>query len=515
MSELSLNIGKEEKNALTSITNDTVTTHEVSEEFSLPDYVPEVRRLLNVRAQALPESKFISDLGENSHLEFSGSVTYTLIYTNDDMEICALPLSSNYEATVNLPSHPSTVFIDTAVDSVACRVNAPRRLTIKTRLKSRILSTEEKAIEEKIANKSEGDELFMERLKKDTRSLSIMPISMQGIKVSDKLEGGDKIKEPLWCDARVIISDAKIQSGGVSVRGSVYVKCMCKGESGMVALEKSLPLAEEISVKGADSKDMARVIGRCISLSISNEENDSGDSLFFDLTYELEGEIIRQTDVELTRDCYSTKYETDTEYKSIAVFSCPGALCTSFTVNESIKRKSKDVEEIIDIIANPVYEKAEFKSGKCVLTGKLSVSVIGRGTMDSEGNWEYLSESYELPIRYNCDVQKSLQDASVRCDFSPSRINAYFDGDKLICNAEIYVAYEIFEKAEETVLSFATIEKDKEIKKEPACVRVYFPKEDDTVWSVSKKYHITSSSLKEANDISTDTLSHIKSLIIQ
>ena len=514
MSELSLSIGKEEKNSITGITNDSAVIHEVSEEFSLPDYVPEVRRLLTVRAQVLPESKFISDLGDNSHLEFGGTVAYTLIYTNDDMELCSLPLSSSYDAVADLSSHPSYVFIDTSVDNVACRVNAPRKLTVKSRLKSRILSTEEKTVEEQILNKGENDELFMERLKREALSLSIMPISMQGIKVSDKLEGNDKIKEPLWCDARVIISDSRIQGGSVSVRGSVYVKCICHGEGGMITLEKTLPLAEEISAKGADPKDMARVIGRCISLSISNEENDSGNSLFFDLTYELEGEVIRQTSVELTRDCYSTKYETETEYKSICVFSCPKAEGTSFTLNDSIKRKNRDVEEIIDIIVNPVYEKAEFKGGKCIIVGKLSLSVIGTSAVDETGNWEYLCESYELPIRYNCDIQRSLQEASVRCDFSPLRINAHFDGDKLLCNAEIYVAYEIFEKAEETVLAIASLEKDKEIKKEPACVRVYFPNENDTVWNVAKKYHITPSHLKEANDLTSNSLSGVKSLIV-
>ena len=54
---------------ITVVNGDTQMTSEVSEEFSLPDYVPEVRKVLTVRASALPEQKYLSD----TTLEFSGT----------------------------------------------------------------------------------------------------------------------------------------------------------------------------------------------------------------------------------------------------------------------------------------------------------------------------------------------------------------------------------------------------------------------------------------------------------
>ena len=63
MEELSLTRESPEKETLLSLTQDTVTPHEVSEEFSLPDYVPEIRKLLCTRAGVLPESKYVNDAG--------------------------------------------------------------------------------------------------------------------------------------------------------------------------------------------------------------------------------------------------------------------------------------------------------------------------------------------------------------------------------------------------------------------------------------------------------------------
>ena len=46
----------------------------------------------------------------------------------------------------------------------------------------------------------------------------------------------------------------------------------------------------------------------------------------------------------------------------------------------------------------------------------------------------------------------------------------------------------------------------KEIKKEAGCVRVYFPKEGDTLWEIAKMYHTTVAALKENNDEDAKTL---------
>ena len=94
---------------------------------------------------------------------------------------------------------------------------------------------------------------------------------------------------------------------------------------------------------------------RCVSLTISNEQNDDSGQLFFDLTCELEGEVTRNVDYRLTSDCYSTKYETDEEYRTIDIYSSTRAQGVPFSINESVKRKSKDIDEIIVYRWNRVY----------------------------------------------------------------------------------------------------------------------------------------------------------------
>lgn len=515
MEKLNYNMGAQKKLSLLAVTTDTATTHEISEEFNLPDYIPEVRKMLTVRAGVLPESKYLADKGSGSQLDFGGTVTYLVIYTDDEGNLCSTPLSSAYEASTQLSSHPETVLIDTVVDNTSVRVNAPRRLTIKARLKSRILGFENKVLEENITPKSSADEMYLQRAGKKIKSMEISQVSLQNIRMSDKLDmQGNKNAKPIWCDASLVITECKAQNKSILVRGEATVKCICHTEDGNITLTKVLPIVEEIEAEKSSVGDMASVYGRCISLAISNEMNDDTNQLFFDLNCELEGIVSHNREEYVTSDCYSTKCETDTSYKIIDTYSAVKSQNVSFTVSEAVKRKNNEAREIIEIIANPVCEKTEIKGQKASLVGKIEMNIIARCEEKENGEAEYVNDTYEIPFRYDTDLGKTADDIIVRNNLTIGSLNGRYDTDKLFVNCEIFLAQDIVEKAKDEILDTAVIKKDKEIKNDSACVRVYFPKDGDTLWEIAKKYHTTINKISDQNEIEASAEIPTKNLII-
>ncbi len=512
MAEFSLKDEKEQQGEIFRLTTDTVVTHDTSEEFSLPDYVPEIRKLLYTKASVLPESKYIGDEGVGSFVEFSGTITYLLIYTDDEGNLCSLPLTSNYEAKSALINHPTTVFIDTTVDSVTPRVNAPRKVTLKSRLKSRIQGWEKTATLEKIENKSTADELFIERSIENISVAEIKQIGLSDIKFSDKLDmQGNENPRPLWCDACASVTDVKVQNNAVSVRAEAKIKCLCDVNGEIIALTKSVPIAEEIEAEGACLGDLARVSARCVSLAISNEQSNEVGQLFFDLTCELEGEVIRNSEVQVTKDCYSTKYEIEESYKSIDTYRAAKVQNCSVTVSEAVKRKGKEACTIIDVIGESSIEKADVKGKSFIVSGKLNVTALEK--IEENDNVEYLTEGYEIPFKYSCDAG-AIEEPISRCSASSGEISARIEGDKIYVSGEIYISMTLLDKGKVQIMDTAVLKKEMEIKKDAGCVRVYFPKEGDTLWEIAKKYHTTVATLKMQNDLSADTVEGIKNLII-
>ena len=512
MNDTSLNSQTSKNVMLTRINSDNVITHEVSEEFSLPDYVPEVRRVLHTRASVLPEGRFISDSGANTSVEFDGTVTYNVIYTDDEGKLCSTPLSSSYEGQTVITGHPDNVFIDTGVDSVICRVTAPRRLIIKTRLKSRLLSFADDTIEENISPRSLADEMYIERKQKKLNTVSLKSIFMQNIRMSDRFDlSGKEDLTPIMCDAQMVITECRAHNGTVAARGYVNVSCVCADKEREITVNKSLPVYEELEAEGATPTDVVRCVGRCVSLSISNEQNNDVSSLFFDVSCEIEGEFYRNEENLVTEDCYSTKHETEASYKTIDTYSVVLAKNSSFSINDKFKRKDPSIDSIVYVLCDVSSEKSEHKNGKLSLLGKVNATVIGKSKND-DSSGEYISEGYEIPFRYDLPCEGS--DIITRVSYTPSLTGASYENDKFCISMEMYPSVSAFSRDECRILDSAIIKKDKEFKKDAACVRVFFPKDCDILWEVAKKFHTTERKIVEDNSLSAYSLENVKSIII-
>lgn len=484
---------------ITVVNGDTQMTSEVSEEFSLPDYVPEVRRVLTVRATVLPEHKYLSD----SSLEFGGTVTYSVIYTDDMGNLCAIPLSSTYEAKAQVMPNTQMTSINTVVESTSVRVTAPRKMIAKSKLKNRIICLGVSDISEKITPKSSADELYIERKTEPISTLSIKNEALQNVRISEKLEAPeDADLKPIWCDAGVVLTDVKSQSDSISVRGEVMVKCLCAGMGKEQILLKSFPLSEIVEAEGCSLNDMVRGDARVVSLTISNEENDNKNELFFDMNLEIECEVARNSENMITKDAYSTKYESNETYKNLDYYTTIKENNTSFTVSENIKRKDKELSEIITIIGDPVYEKSEIKGLKINHIGKLLLTVLGKSEPNENGEREYLSQSYEIPLKHEADIGKIAKGAISNCVFTLGNISARNDEENMIVNGEIFVSYSLYDKNTVSMLDSCVLKKENEIKRDNGCVRVCFPKEGEELWDVAKRYHVSVNKLKEQNDIS-------------
>ena len=495
---------------LTSVACDTVVSCDVSEEFVLPDYVPEVRRVLHTRVSALPENKYIS----GDTVDFGGTLTYLVIYTDDEGRLCSVPLSSSYESSCPIKG-ASDVFIGTAVDTSATRVSAPRKLSIKSRLKSRVLGFEGQTVFEELKNKSSADEMFIERLKGEFDTVSLAYGELNGIKISEKLDTGSrKDLRAILCDASCNLTEVHAVSGGVNVRGGACVKVVCESEGEIFTVSKSVPINECVEVLGAVEGDFGVAHARCVSLSISSEENDTGCELFFDLSCDIDAEVYRNASSALTLDCYSTKVATDIEYEDRTIYSLMNCGNDTLPINESIKRKNKDIQEIVTVLCDPVCEKYEAKGNMLCFNARLCICVIGKGKVGEDGTFEYLSENYEIPVKHEWVLNRSCQGSCIQIGVDVSSLDARITDDKIFFNGDMYPSFCVFDKNQVKTVSSGALNHNIEYKKDASCVRAVFPKCNDTLWSIAKRYHTTREKIMKDNDLLSESLDGVCAIIV-
>ena len=57
-----------------------VLTQDITREISLPDYQPEIKRLLRVSATTQPPTRYIG----GGNIEFSGNIDFSILYAAED-----------------------------------------------------------------------------------------------------------------------------------------------------------------------------------------------------------------------------------------------------------------------------------------------------------------------------------------------------------------------------------------------------------------------------------------------
>ena len=114
---------------------------DLSSDFTLPDYYPEIRKLLRIETNISPAGRYIG----GGSVEFSGRVDHDMIYVTADGGVASAPLGSDFsfEVPISLPDSATEnsmleAIADSEAENVNGRVMSPRKVNVKCRLRSKV-----------------------------------------------------------------------------------------------------------------------------------------------------------------------------------------------------------------------------------------------------------------------------------------------------------------------------------------------------------------------------------------
>ena len=342
------------------------TVTELSDDFTLPDYRPEIRRLLKISAILPPPSSYVSP----SAAEFSGDVIYNVLYVGGDGKLNSVELTAVYEADAELERSDDggavSAVDEVEAENVTGRVVAPRKLNIRCRLRHTVRAEEEQSLEVDMIGEGDGENIM--RLT-DT-GVSCVRICGE----DDSFEIEENLSLP--GDARVIcgeavplIGDCELKNGEVSCRGALYLKVLYDIEGGSPSLlEKKIPFEAAIPINGEGEGWECRVHG--CATSVSTDINESGAVCRIRLA--LSAEAQKNLPAKLTKDIFATDRACEVTSESMRV--CVAACCSNgnFTVSGSSELSGlPDSFEIVSSSATAEAEELSAENGKYHLTGNV------------------------------------------------------------------------------------------------------------------------------------------------
>lgn len=511
-----------------------VLTTEVSGDYSLPDYQPEIKRLLRIGVNVLPPDRTWG----SGATELSGVLDYYVLYMGHDGGVYCAPLSGEYRMEV--PSEggmaevgePMVCLCDAVAESPVGRVTAPRRLNIRCKIKANVKLYGECPLE---GAEDYGDET-LEKLMDEAEVGRLYHATGAPLLLQDDVilppTGGEM--RVVCAEGQVMVTEATPALGMVNCRGEATVKLtLCPAETAEVfasdtavpqtpaltILQRKIPFSQAVTVEGVTPACTATACGYCSELAVQMEEGH----IHLDLGLLCEVRAQKNESVPYVRDLYSTRRDGVCRHTTYPAELDIRTLNGNFTLSDSLPLTQVGMDpaaRVADVtaVAMPEELTADTAKGRCLLTGKCRCHLL----LVKDG--EYASADMTLPFRYEFDdptLLRGSEDAVRHFDGSVTVINcrARMDGERVGVDAELAVSVRTHTPAAFTAVSDA--EQGAEVTRRRGEYVICFPAPTDSVWSVAKRYHAPMATLTAANNLpaggkadGTESLEGVNYLIV-
>lgn len=467
-----------------------VFTSEMSKDYSLPDYQPEIKRLMKISANVLPPKM---DFGMDDAV-FSGNIDYYVLYLGVDNQMYCAPISDEY--SVNMPLDAdrtgdfSDGFVDIVSEAVNGRVTAPRKITIRTRLKSS--ATVFSNVYENEVFSGGNYEDSIKKLSGTVMSADMKRAVSDTFTVTDEVildtrEGDVRV---ICADGKVMLSEVKGNNNEMFLRGDAYVKIIaCKENAGEpYVIYRKLPIFANVPLEGANVDASLFARGSVNELSVIVDEG----RISLEVGVVFDCMSWKNIPVTYTKDMYSTACVTSCEYMNYNVVSDGGGGFFNFTSSEARTLEEvgiPDDSRFVDASGVAQIDSVEYDDTRMKFSGRTKYNVL------IESGGEYSSKEIELPFSFVADNKRGVKD--VFCCAEAVSTRGKIDGERISLDSEIALTYQAYGK--ERISTLYAMHFGEGVDKKRNQTVVIFPSGEDSVWSIAKKNYVSPEKIMNGN----------------
>lgn len=479
-------------------------------DFSLPDYVPEIRRMLRVETKLIPVSKNVS----GGKAEFEGNALYTLLYTGEDGQIAGANLQTEYRFSCPVPPEcegEERIGADCEVESGSCRLTGPRRLSLRTRIVSSVRMDLPFPAEEAKAE-TDGQQAHppVEILREEHPAIETLRLPPEEFSLQDsvQLEGHDP--SGLFAVAsrgEIRIGDCRVDPGRIRVQGEIWAECLLSEGNGLppFSLTRKIPFEEELYADGLDSSYTCRVEGRCQRVDAHAASGDGVPAtLELSVVYTLEAEAARNRPFSLVGDEYSRTCASECDFgeAEITRLICLGNRNLTVSGQAPLPDGIGQNAEIVNIGGDGKVSSVEWDGSSCILKGECTLTALISQT-DNDGAVTLTPQTLRIPFKTqvaSCPPETPVWE----CRAGLLGANARIGRGTLEADAELCLSYSV--RGREVCRCVVSFRQDTEhpIQPEPGRIILCRPAPEETLWQVAKRYRADPADIREWNRLEAD-----------
>ena len=466
---------------------------ECSQDYVLPDYMGDVKKVLKYSATIIPCNKFSSE----NEVSAMGIVTFRVLYLDADDLLTEASFSADYEHTECMRSDFSDASVDMKVQSVSIRLGGPRKISAKASVALDFGAV----VEKEIPSLSDTDNCEIKKrslkihtaayLKADEREYAEEIYRLEDT-ASDEVE---IIKQ----EARAFIDAVYPTDSGVNLSGFAEAFCILRVNDEVMRLEKKIPIEEAIACEKT-SPDVryfpsAFVIGSTVNINNAADSDSDTFAVSVVMSMNVECGVTMRYNEEysVVADAFMIGCPSDAEYCDFKYPELICALVDKAKLSYTYKREEEPIRTLYDWDAQVKNVSCKIDGADAEVTADLSITLVAGG----DNADECCSKKTDEEIKLKYKLPAPCDNAKISLSVTPCEVSPSFDGEKIY--VECCLSVKLFAEEEKSVRIIRSLKpclSEAERKRE---IVVYCAEKGDTVWTVAKKYAIPTSSVIKGN----------------
>ncbi len=480
-------------------------------DISLPDYCPEIQRILRCSVNA----NITSVQNVSGRVTAESVAVVRLIYVSDSGKTAAYeqsyPLQKHIES--NKINSDSAVSVCVNTDYVNCRAVNSRRVDIRAML-TFVFKALNKRIENVLCN-AEGAGIQL--MSEDFNVAAMTGVCEKAFYMSEVIElNEDKktVSQIVNVSSCAVAGDVKIINNKALVKGDLTVKIYYIAEdTGIIEnVEHSMPISQIVELDGLNENSLYGLRLNVCSCEVSAKADTAGNMRLIDLNARINAFLIsfEENPLSLIKDAYSTDYEAKNTSKNIQLFEYNDKFNSAFTNKVVFESIGVSVDCVLAVWCSDIKYNFSSKDDKCITSGTYQATVIYR---DSENNIGMIQK----PVDFEFSAKLSKRPERIICYGSAviTACSCAVTGDsRLELKTEIFASGIVLSSFTQKYISSIDISENS-IKNDKSCaLTIYFCDDGEDVWNIARRYNTTVDAIMNENDLTERIIRNCRMMLI-
>ena len=473
-------------------------------DFNLPDYCPDIQKIL--KCQAYP--KIISKSLSEDKLNIEGITIINLVYLDSEKLVIhscehTSPFSLSYKLKKSLNNSEVAIFSKPDVEYINCRAITQRRLDIhgaffvNTEIKVKketelTVSVDNENIEQKLEliNVNDLESITQKEFTtNETFELEKELLPIESI-ISSNLTA--KLK-----DYRAITN--KLILNCEALLDVLYINNIENGE--INSLKHKYEFSQIVDVENLSEENIFSVNIIPITHDINLKSDATGEAGLLTLDAKFIASIctFKNKDIKILKDAYSTLYETNISKKETTINTFLKQINTEYTHEQKINLSNLNISRITDLRNELSSVKASFDGTNIKFTGKYNICVL---YINLENEISYLEKVIDFEYLYSLEgcskeliLEPTMNVISIEYKLTENKSLEISTSINFICN--LYKTQKLG-----LIENIQADEENEILKDKNSALTLYYAEPNEKIWDIAKKYFVSESLIKEENDLS-------------